>query len=101
MVFCVVRSGMIPRLASETIESGSNRLEKILSLISECKYSIHDLSYAKAPKKGALFRMNMPFELGLDMGRRRAPDPETEDKKFLILERTVRAKEMPVRSLGR
>ncbi len=31
--------------------------------------------------------MNMPFELGLDMGRRRAPDPETNDKKFLIFER--------------
>jgi len=31
--------------------------------------------------------MNMPFELGLDMGRRRAPDPETRDKKFLIFEK--------------
>lgn len=30
--------------------------------------------------------MNMPFELGLDMGRRRAPDLETSDKKFLIFE---------------
>ncbi|GGL63528.1 hypothetical protein [Wenxinia marina] len=31
--------------------------------------------------------MNMPFELGLDMGRRRAPDPETNDKRFIIFER--------------
>ena len=31
--------------------------------------------------------MNMPFELGLDMGRQRAPVPETSDKKFLIFER--------------
>lgn len=31
--------------------------------------------------------MNMPFELGLDMGRRRAPDPETNDKRFIIFEK--------------
>jgi len=30
--------------------------------------------------------MNMPFELGLDVGRRRAPDSQTNDKKFLIFE---------------
>ena len=35
---------------------------------------------------GEALRMNMPFELGLDMGRRRAPDHETDDKKFLIFE---------------
>lgn len=30
--------------------------------------------------------MNMPFELGLDMGFRRAPDEQTNGKKFLIFE---------------
>jgi len=30
--------------------------------------------------------MNMPFELGLDLGRRRAPDVDTDDKQFLIFE---------------
>ena len=38
-------------------------------------------------KEGETFSMYMPFELGLDMGRRRAPDPETDDKKFIIFER--------------
>lgn len=28
----------------------------------------------------------MPFELGLDMGRRRSPDVQTNDKKFIIFE---------------
>ncbi len=28
----------------------------------------------------------MPFELGLDMGRRKAPDPETADKRYIIFE---------------
>jgi predicted nucleotide-binding protein len=87
MLFCVVRGGLKPRLASESLEAGQSRLEKILSLIESCRYSIHDLSRAISSREGEHFRMNMPFELGLDMGRRRAPDPETSNKKFLIFER--------------
>lgn len=30
----------------------------------------------------------MPFELGLDLGFRRAPDPATDDKQFLVMEAT-------------
>lgn len=86
MLFCVVRSGLSPRLASESLEAGQNRLEKILELIEKCRFSVHDLSRAIAKSANENFRMNMPFELGLDMGRRRAPDPETNDKKFLIFE---------------
>lgn len=86
MLFCVVRAGLKPRLASESLEAGQNRLEKILEIIGCCKYSIHDLSLAIASEAGEVFRMNMPFELGLDMGRRRAPDPETADKRFIIFE---------------
>ncbi|APG47500.1 hypothetical protein PhaeoP97_02100 [Phaeobacter porticola] len=86
MIFCVIRAELTPRLASERLEAGESRLEKILQLIEDCRYSIHDLSRAVAKKKGEALRMNMPFELGLDMGRRRAPDPETNDKLFLIFE---------------
>jgi hypothetical protein len=86
MLFCIVRSGLTPRLAAERLEAGESRLDKIIELIGLCRYSVHDLSRAVAAKKGDLFRMNMPFELGLDMGRRRAPDPETNDKKFIIFE---------------
>ncbi len=86
MIFCVIRAGLTPRLASERLEAGESRLEKILLLIENCKYSIHDLSRAIAKEEGEAQRMNMPFELGLDMGRRRAPDPETNDKRFLIFE---------------
>ena len=86
MIFCVVRAGMTARLASESLEAGQSRLEKIISLIENCKYSIHDLSRAVSKKKGEAFRMNMPFELGLDMGRRRAPDNLRSDKKFVVFE---------------
>jgi hypothetical protein len=77
---------MTARLASESLEAGQSRLEKILLLIESCKYSIHDLSRAVSKRKGEAFRMNMPFELGLDMGRRRGPDNQKADKKFVVFE---------------
>lgn len=86
MVFCVVRAGLYPRLASERLEAAESRLEKILGLIEGCQYSIHDLSRAISKNAGEDFRMNMPFELGLDLGWRRAPDEQSNDKKFLIFE---------------
>lgn len=86
MLFCIVRAGFSPRLASERLEAGENRLDKIIELIACCKYSVHDLSMSTSKSAGENFRMNMPFELGLDMGRRRAPDPETSDKSFIIFE---------------
>lgn len=90
MIFCVVRAGLTPRLATERLEGGESRLDKIIELISACQYSIHDLSLAYSSKADEPFRMNMPFEFGLDLGRRRAPDPETNNKKFLIFERNLR-----------
>lgn len=86
-MFVIVRSGLSPRLASESLEAGENRLDKIIEIIEACRFSVHDLSRAIATEEGESFRMNMPFELGLDMGRRRAPDPDTNDKKFLIFEK--------------
>ena len=87
MIFCVVRAGLIPRLATERLEGGESRLDKIIEIIGACRYSIHDLSLAHASKANEAFRMNMPFEFGLDLGRRRAPDLQTNNKQFLIFER--------------
>lgn len=78
--------GLTPRLASERNDSGENRLEKIRSLIEGSKYSIHDLSRCQAKKKGEHFRLNMPFELGIDFGCRQYFGNGRESKKFLILE---------------
>lgn len=70
MLFTLVSAGLIPRLASEKSDSFEQRIEKIVLLVKECKYSIHDLSRLKAVKAKAFFRMNMPFELGIDYGCR-------------------------------
>ena len=59
------RLGLIPHIASE-IPGGARRLERILSLIKGCRYSIHDLSRVElSSKPGATPRFNMPLELGM------------------------------------
>ena len=55
-------------------------------MIRHSKYSIHDLSRCKANKKNEYFRMNMPFEFGIDVGLRRSGKAKFKDKKFLIFE---------------
>jgi hypothetical protein len=56
---------LVPHLASE-IPGGDRRLNRILQLIKDCRYSIHDLSRVElsiAP--AAAPRFNMPLELGM------------------------------------
>ncbi|WP_426235358.1 hypothetical protein [Pararhizobium sp. DWP1-1-3] len=86
-VFCVVYFGLTPRLASERLEAGENRLDKIVDLIQRSRYSIHDLSRCRAREAGEFLRMNMPFELGVDLGYRRSGAKGAHLKKFLIFER--------------
>ncbi|MDW4550515.1 hypothetical protein R5H32_14220 [Defluviimonas sp. D31] len=86
MMFCIVYLGFSPRLATERNDAGENRLEKIRGLIEASKYSIHDLSRCQARRKGEHFRLNMPFELGIDYGCRQYYGNGREEKKFLILE---------------
>ena len=87
MLFCLVSFELEPRLANERQEAGENRLEKILGMIRESKYSIHDLSLCKADKAGDLFRMNMPFEYGADFGCRYSSVERASEKRFLVFER--------------
>lgn len=87
MVFCVVRFGLRPRLASERLEAGEHRLDKIIGMLKGCKYSIHDLSRSYSIGEGEALRMNMPFEYGLDYGLRCSGESELADKRFLVFER--------------
>ena len=85
-LFCIVSFGFTPRLANERLEAGENRLEKIIGMIRGSKYSIHDLSRCKAKRRAEFFRMNMPFEFGIDVGLRRSGAQRYRDKKFLVFE---------------
>lgn len=86
ILFCVVALGYTPRLATERQDSGETRLDKIKGLIEESRYSVHDLSRCQAREVGEMFRLNMPFELGIDYGCRHFLGGKHAEKKFLILE---------------
>jgi len=84
--FCVIRFNLIPRLASDVIDGADTRIDKILMLIENSKYSIHDLSRCQATEIGEYSRMNMPFELGIDFGLRRLGSDHQQTKSILILD---------------
>jgi hypothetical protein len=86
LLFTVLRFGLNPRFALEKADSGETRVNKILGLIKQSQYGIHDLSRCVAKKKGEYYRMNMPLELGFDIAAREFGDDLLRSKKILILE---------------
>ena len=87
LVFTVIRVGLNPRLSFENQNAAKARLEAILELMINSKYSIHDLSLNHAAKAGDEFRMNMPFELGIDYGIIKFDAAgRSQEKQILILE---------------
>ena len=82
MAFCLVDFGFFPRLANERLEAGENRLDKIVRMIKDSVYSIHDLSRCKSERADEFLRMNMPFEFGVDLGLRRSGSDIWANKKF-------------------
>ncbi len=87
LLFVIIYFGHTPRLASERSDSGENRLNKISGLIASCQFSIHDLSRIKSKTADEFYRMNMPFELGIDFGTRLHWPEYALTKRFLILEK--------------
>lgn len=85
MLFCVVYLGFRPRIARERSDAAEVRIEKIIELIKESRFSIHDLSRARAARVGEFYRLNMPFEMGIDHGCRRFGGTPWIGKKHLIL----------------
>jgi hypothetical protein len=85
IVFAIYDSGFISRCALEEIDSGQNRLERILRIISECKYGIHDISRTELGHAN-LPRFNMPFECGLYWGSQHFGSDWHAKKKLLVLD---------------
>lgn len=86
ILFCVVRFGLRPRIAAERNNAGETRIDKIAGLIAASQFSIHDLSRCQARQAGEHYRMNMPFELGLDFGCRRFGGGRFSSKSILVME---------------
>lgn len=85
MVFTLMYLGLEPKISVQDTESAMNRLDKIFRLMRQSEISIHDLSRIKSSAPDEYYRLNMPFEMGIDYCLRlasRRPSP----KRFLVLE---------------
>ena len=86
LLFTIIYLKLKPRIALEAMDAGQARLDKIVGLIADSKFGIHDLSRIESAKAGELFRLNMPFELGLDFGCRLFGSGIQKGKRCLVLE---------------
>jgi hypothetical protein len=84
IVFAIHTSGFVARSALESMDSGQNRLQKIIRIIGESRLEIHDISRVEV-KKDEVPRFNMPFECGLLLGCLSYGDSEQKKKKMLVL----------------
>lgn len=86
IIFCVLACGFRPRSALEAGDAGDIRLDKIVRLIKDSPYSIHDLSAVQLDGTNSLPRFNMPFELGLVIGCKKLAGKKYENRPILVME---------------
>jgi hypothetical protein len=86
-IFTIKCLGYIPRLSLERADSAETRIDKIVGLIVESKFGIHDLSRMVSEAENEHYRMNMPFELGIDYGCKKLKEGVWSRKQILILEK--------------
>ena len=78
-------TGLIPRSALEIDDASQTRIDKIGTLIGDCRWGIHDISRVELNEHG-LPRFNMPLELGLFLGAKRFGGPGQRGKTCLVLD---------------
>ena len=86
MAFAIHDCGFIARLAVEDTGASEMRIDKILRIIRESCYSIHDISRVELSGSSKLPRFNMPFEAGLAMGAIRFGGTGHVPRDFLLLD---------------
>jgi hypothetical protein len=86
IVFAAVCCGFVPRSALESGTVSEPRLVRIIRAVSNCKYSIHDLSRCTGEGSDNFARFNMPLELGMAMALR-FMDPSNEHDWLVLVPR--------------
>lgn len=86
IVFAIHDCGYVARCALELDDASEVRIEKIATLISSCRFGIHDISRTEADAGAGLPRFNMPLELGMFLGAKRFGQDEQKQKSCLILD---------------
>src|ERR1019366_9449595 len=87
LIYAVYDCGFVARSALEVEDSGRTRVEKILDIIEQSKFGIHDISRAGLDRTTGLARFNMPLELGFFLGAARYGSSKDREKRCLVLDR--------------
>lgn len=86
IVFAVFDCGFRARCALEFGDSSQVRIDTLFSLISGCKYGLHDISRTELDQQTKLPRFNMPLELGMFLAAKRFGAGKQKDKVCLVLD---------------
>jgi hypothetical protein len=86
VVFAVQIAGFIPRSTLEVVHAGQAHLERIMAIIAECRFGVHDISRTELGVYD-LPAFNLPFELGLDLACSRYGTGALADKKVIVFDR--------------
>ena len=88
IIFTVQACGFRPRCAQEEDNTGDIRIQKIIRIINDCHYGIHDISKADLDENTQLARFNMPLELGIFIGAHHFAPPKhyNRNKKFIVMD---------------
>lgn len=80
IIFAVLHCGFVIRCARERDDSGETRIGKIVEIIRDSQFGIHDISRVEHDEVNGLPRFNMPLELGLFLGAKSFSDQPMQKK---------------------
>jgi hypothetical protein len=86
IIFVVSYCGFELVSAQQYEDSSESRIDKIIKLIRNCQFGIHDISRTQLDENTKLPRFNMPFELGLFIGAKHYGNKKHQSKVCLILD---------------
>lgn len=86
IVFAVHDCGFVARSALELQNTGTPRITRLLAMVGECRFGIHDLSRTELDPVNRLPRFNMPLELGIFLGAMHFGAPRQRAKVCLVLD---------------
>jgi hypothetical protein len=86
IVFAISDCGFLPRCSLESDDGSEVRINKLLDMIAQCQYAIHDISRIQPDRGSKLPRFNMPLELGIFLGQKAVGDVKQKKKCCLIFD---------------
>src|ERR1044072_808803 len=87
LVFCIQDCGFTPRCALELEDASEVRIDKILGLVENSRYGIHDISRTELDEESRLPRFNMPLELGIFLGAKYFGGSRQRAKACIVFDR--------------